>query len=594
MPDHQPALITRFAPSPTGHLHIGGARTALFCWALAHNAKRNDADGRFLLRIEDTDQARSSEDAAKGILEDLAWLGITWDEGPHWVGRLSEPSASFSSDVGSESRPTQTLGGDPRNVGPFNQSQRMDLYAEHLQRLIDADLAYPAFDTPDELAAMRKAAEAEKRSFIYRRADDYNRDAALERAMTEPHVIRFRMPPEPVTVSDDVLGEVTFPYEELDDLVIRKADGFPTYHFAVVVDDALMGVTHVLRGQEHLNNSPRHVALQRALGFESPRFAHMPLIFNIDGTKMSKRDKDKAAKKAIRDAKLDNSPVEAIDNDTFATWLKDKARQLPREQLGAIATAIDLQLPEIDVEDFRAAGYLPGVICNFIALLGWNPGLKDAEGHDVERFDMDFLAEKFSVDRIGKSNAKFDRDKLLAFNAHTLQHDLTDEAFAAEWLAWAQRFDNELATWANADQTRWTRAAAAARPRAKTLRDAHEAIAFALIADDAFDYDDKAVNKFLLKGEPAGKDVLPDLRAALDAIDDWSPDPIDAAIANRAESRDLGMGKVAQPLRIALTGAAVSPPLGLSLSLLAKQSVLARIDRCAEATARPSNEATKA
>jgi glutamyl/glutaminyl-tRNA synthetase len=501
---------------------------------------------------------------------------------------------------GSRPRPAH---GDPRNVGPFHQSQRRDHYDAHFQKLIEAGLAYPAFDTTEELAAMRKAAEAEKKTFIYRQAPDYDHTAALARAKIEPHVLRFKFPETDITVHDQVLGDVTFPYAELDDLVIRKQDGFPTYHFAVVVDDALMGVTHVLRGQEHLNNTPRHIALQQALGFDTPVYAHMPLIFNLDSTKMSKRDKDKAAKKAVRDANLENvaallacgrdrQPNVALEltDDEFKGWLKDKQRQLGREQLTALAGLLDLRLPEIDVEDFREAGYLPHVLCNFLALLGWNPGLKNDDGTDLERFNNAFLAEHFAFDRVGKSNSKFDREKLLAFNADTIQHEMTDGEFACQWLGWADRFDHALAEWARADLDRWNIAAAAARPRTKILSDASAAIAFARTPIDGITYDAKSVKKHLLKGDPNGLEVLPDTRAALDAIADWTPDTIEDAIKSFAESSGHGMGKAAQPLRIALTGTAVSPPLGLSLALVGKAETLARIDRClahdfAEATA---------
>ncbi len=570
--------ITRFAPSPTGHLHVGGARTALFCWAFARRARAAGRGGRFVLRIEDTDQSRSSDDAARGILEDLAWLGIHWDDGPEFDLPGEHPGR---------------IGGDPRGVGPFAQSRRRDIYDAAFARLLDAGLAYPAFETPEELAAMRRAAEAEKRTFIYRRPEGYDHAAALERAGREDHVLRFRMPAEPIVVRDEVLGEVTFPHGQLDDFVIRKRDGFPTYHFAVVVDDALMGVTHVLRGQEHLNNTPKHIALQRGLGFATPVYAHMPLIFNPDGTKMSKRDKDKAAKKALRESKIDTvaaliekggdrgrEELARLDDADLRAWLKDKQRQLPREVLAAVADALDLRLPEIDVEDFRAAGYLPGVLCNFLALLGWNPGMKNEDGTDLERFDMEFLAAHFGLERIGKSNSKFDREKLLAFNADTIQHTMTDEAFASQWLSWAARFDRQLAAWAEADASRWALAAAAARPRSKTLRDARPSIGFALIGDDEFGYDARSVKKHLLKGEPNGLSLLPDLRAALEAVEDWSPEPIEAAIAAFAESRGVGMGKAAQPLRVALTGAAVSPPLGLSLAIVGRGSTLARLDRC--------------
>ena len=237
------SIVTRFAPSPTGHLHIGGARTALFCWALAQGG------GSFLLRIEDTDQARSSEESARGILEDLAWLGIDWDEGPV----------------------RGDLGGDPRGVGPFHQSERRATYDARVESLIEQDLAYPAFETPEELDALRTAAQKEKRGFRYRRAPDWDRDDALDRMDRDAHVVRFRMPDHSGRSSViGCSGTVEFGEEHLDDFIIRKRDGFPTYHLAVVVDDELMGVTHVLRGQEHLNNTPRHVALQQALGFRTP------------------------------------------------------------------------------------------------------------------------------------------------------------------------------------------------------------------------------------------------------------------------------------------------------------------------------------
>lgn len=574
-------VITRFAPSPTGHLHVGGARTALFCWAYA---RKNN--GRFLLRIEDTDQQRSSEDAARGILEDLAWLGINWDEGPLYIPQTSpgrEPAASVP------------LGGDPRNIGPFYQSQRHDIYATHFDQLLASGRAYPAFDTTEQLTEMRKTAEAAKHSFIYRRSPDYDHAAALARMATEPHVLRLHLTGEPITVNDEVLGQVTFPPDELDDFVIRKTDGFPTYHFAVVVDDALMGVTHVLRGQEHLNNTPRHIALQRALDLPTPDYAHMPLIFNPDGTKMSKRDKDKAAKKAVKDAGItsvtnlaDRFPpsararkdflLAALTDADLASWLKDKQRQLPRDTLSAVAAALRLDLPEIDVEDFRAAGYLPEILCNFLALLGWNPGIKNPDGTDLERFDQAFLADHFETRRVGKTQSKFDREKLLAFSADTIQHTLTDESFAQTWLDWATRFDEPLAEWANADPPRWITAAAAARPRAKTLRDARDALTFAFTDTNDIVYDDKAVAKFLLKND--GLSTLADLRAVLAELDPWTPEAIDARLHDFAESQGLGMGKVAQPLRVAITGSSVSPGLGHTLALTGKPAALARVDRC--------------
>lgn len=554
-----PPVVTRFAPSPTGHLHIGGARTALFCWA---HAKRHG--GSFILRVEDTDQARSSEDAARGILEDLAWLGIDWDEGPD----LSVNG--------------QALGGDPRGVGPFHQAQRLDTYAEHFERLIEAGLAYPAFDTEEELTIRRDAAREAKQTFRYTRAADYDAEGSLARMRKgEPHVLRLRTPAETITVSDEVLGEVVFEPDHIDDFIIRKRDGFPTYHFAVVVDDELMGVTHVLRGQEHLNNTPRHIALQRALGFRTPAYAHLPLIFNPDGSKMSKRDKDKAACAATKDAKLTAPPVPEIDEHTFAKWLKDKSSQLPQSQLVALATHLELSLPEIDVEDFRRAGYLPETVCNYLALLGWNPGVKNDDGTDLERFDMQYLAEHFAPDRLGKTASKFDRAKLAAFSGDDLQ-TMDSARFETEWRAWAERTRPDLL---EALGERAALACRAAQIRVQTLADVEDVIRFALIDDDAIEYDTKAVTKVLKKNDGEGVAVLRELEGVLAEVNPWEPEAIESAVKAFCAEREIGMGKAAQPLRVAMTGGTVSPGLGDTIGLLPRDRAVARIRRCIDAHA---------
>ncbi len=550
---HANPVVTRFAPSPTGHLHIGGARTALFCAAYARGH-----GGRFVLRIEDTDQKRSSDAAAAGILDDLAWLGIDWDDGPEHGDR----------------------GGDERGVGPFEQSQRREHYDRFFQQLLDAGMVYPAFDTPDELSAMRKAAEAEKKTFIYRQPAGYDHAAALERAKTDEHVLRFKMPPEPVTVNDQILGEVTFPYEELDDLVIRKKDGFPTYHFAVVVDDELMGVTHVVRGQEHLNNTPRHVALMKALGFEVPTFAHLPLIFNPDGSKMSKRDKDKAVRAAVKQAEgvkdaLANAGS-ADEQRHFAKWLKDKTVQLPQERLIAIAAQLSVDLPEIDVEDFRRAGYLSEVVINYIALLGWNPGVKTDEGKDLERFGRAYLDEHFDFGRVGKTASKFDRDKLRAFNFDTIQA-MQPAEFVDAWRAWAARYDAGLLDELSGETMLML--APAVQQRAAVLSECRQPIAFLFADDSSIEYDEKAVKKHVLKGEPTGLDLLGAFRDELDGLADFTPEAIEAVAASFCESRETKLGKLAQPVRVAITGSAVSPPLGVTLAALGKARSLARIDR---------------
>jgi glutamyl/glutaminyl-tRNA synthetase len=553
-------IITRFAPSPTGHLHIGGARTALLCWAFA---KKHD--GRFLLRIEDTDQQRSSESSTKGILEDLAWLWITWDDGP----TLDYQGSTF--------------GGDSRGVGPYYQAQRIDLYNDAINKLIDEDKAYPAFETPEELEAKRKEAIAAKQGYKYDRAAlDIPREHRMERlAAGEPHVVRFKMPDEPITVVDEILGDVTIKPDEFDDFIIRKRDGFPTYHLAVTVDDAMMEVTHVLRGQEHLINTPRHVALQSALGYPHPVYGHMPLIFNPDGSKMSKRDKDKAAKKASKDAGLSSSPIEGLSDADFAEWLKNKTRQLESSTLMQLAEHLQINLPEIDVEDFRRAGYLPSALNNYLALLGWNPKTKNEDGTDLERFDMDYLASHFSMAGMSKGQSKFDRVKLLSFNGDSIAA-LSDEDFAKHWHQWASTYDKPLAD--RFSESDMVALAPAVKTRCKTLADGKGVIGFAFVDDNAIEFDGKAVHKALIKGDHKGLELLKAFRDELSTFDDFSAASIEAKVSSFAESKEVGMGKIAQPIRVAVTGTGVSPSLGQTLEIIGKDSVLARIDRCIEHT----------
>lgn len=586
------APITRFAPSPTGHLHVGGARTALFCWAFARRH-----GGRFVLRIEDTDQKRSSEDAARGILEDLAWLGIGWDDGPELkVARLSEPGGGHGRPGDAahrlEAGATGVFGGDVRGVGPYYQSQRLEVYQHFIDRLLEAGLAYPAFDTAEELAAKRAEAQARKETYRYQRPADYDHGRAMDRMRAgEACVVRFAMPHEPVRVTDAVLGEIEFDEQHTDDFVIRKADGFPTYHFAVVVDDELMGVTHVLRGQEHLNNTPRHAALQRALTrddgtpFRTPVYAHMPLIFNPDGSKMSKRDKDKAVRAALkaepgaqeraRRALTEQQTDGGAGGPALDDWLSDKALQMPPENLLFIANSEGIELPEVDVEDFRRSGYLPGVLCNYLALLGWNPGMKHEDGTDLERFDMDFLCEHFSLERIGRSNSKFDRDKLAAFNQDAIAA-MAPEAFEAALREWAERYDPDLLAQLGG---RFGLAARAVQPRIRTLGQCREPIAFVFVADDEVEYDEKAVQKGLSKGEPSGLELLRGFQPRLEQIEPFEPEPIEAEVRAYCEERGVGMGKLAAALRVAITGTSVSPGLGETLVLVGRDGAVARVAR---------------
>lgn len=586
-------IVTRFAPSPTGHLHVGGARTAMLCWAFAQNMKRQGLDGRFMIRIEDTDQARSSDESAKGILDDLAWLGITWDDGP----TLTTPAGA-------------TIGGDSRNVGPYFQARRIDIYNAYIEHLVRCGRAYPAFETSDQLNADRKAAESKKQTYKYPRPSDVQLGVFNEQRWTrakngEPHVIRFVMPPTGITVTDLVLGEVKFAAGEVDDFVIRKQDGFPTYHFAVVIDDELMGVTHVMRAQEHLINTPKHVALQGALTrlkndrdatsgsngqpFRVPQYAHMPLIFNIDGTKMSKRDKAKAARKALKDLLTKDKTLAA---DAIASDLKLDAKLLAdfiaaeNDSLDiaqAVAAKFNVPLPEIEVWDYRKSGYLPHAITNFLSLLGWSPGLKDEQGKDIEKFDLSFLSQHFSIDRLGKTAAKFDRVKLLSFNADAIVA-LADHAFDRELTNWANQWEPTFAQrLKHIDGQRRQSLMRACKPRCKTLRDAVKVMDFALTRDDQVTFDPAAVAKANLAAGATGHTAVSKFRAMLSelpASSAFEPASIDAWIKSYADANQLKMGDVAQPIRVALTGTTVSPPLGDVVSVLGIAGALTRLDRC--------------
>ena len=323
--------------------------------------------------------------------------------------------------------------------------------------------------------------------------------------------------------------------------MILKRDGFPTYHLAVVVDDERMGVTHVLRGQEHLNNTPRHVALQRALGYRVPRYAHLPLIQNPDGSKMSKRD----AARAI-EARLPPSDPR-------------RGQPLSPDELRGLAAQLGVELPAITVEDFRSAGYLPEVLVNFLALLGWSPGEKLADGRDLERFDAAYLAAHFALARVGRGNARFDRTKLLAFSQETIAA-LSDETFLAHWRAWCARYEPGVAERIAPERAHWF--AAAVRPRARTLAEPSAPGGpgrFALVADDGFAYDAKAVEKHLAKGTPPGGALLADARGVLAALAEFAPEPIEAAIAAFAAERGVKLGAVAQALRVAVTGGGGEP-----------------------------------
>lgn len=578
------AVRTRFAPSPSGPLHVGGARTALFCWAYA-----KARGGSFILRIEDTDVKRSSEAACQALMQDLRCLGIEWDEGPEF---------------------DEMGGGD---LGPYFCSKRLDIYYKYIEQLIDEGKAYRAFETPQELDAARQNAKRQKRGYRYDRAALKLDQATIQTYLDEsrPYVVRFKLPnDEPIVVRDEVRGAVTVDPQELDDFVILKADGYPTYHFAVVIDDELMKITHIIRGQEHLNNTAKHVLLQDALGFGRPVFAHISLIFNPDGSKMSKREKAKVARKAAKDHLEGQSPeerkfwfaqLESLDKKVGEVLPDDKSRHthlaLPVEHLFTpeeiaqfyqgfvdsendelgiahlIADDLGISLPEVGVADFRLSGYLPEVLINYLALLGWSPG------NDIESFDRDFFVEHFSLDRIIKSAAKFDREKLLAFNLHAIQA-MSPEEFRDRWHAHLSAHHPKFTDRLSDEQ--FDMLASANQSRSKTLEDTVQSSQFFIMADDAIEYKQtKTVRKALCDGDPSGYDHLAAIRPLLAALNDWTKEALQENVTNYAmEYAEGKLGKVAQPLRIAVSGGTVSPAIFDSLAILGREAVVNRIARC--------------
>ncbi len=541
MPDAR--FVTRFAPSPTGYLHVGGARTALFNWLLARHA-----GGTFLLRIEDTDLARSTDQACQQLLEDLRWLGLHWD-----------------------------------NPTLVQQSKRLATYNQILGDLMSRGLAYEAFETSEEINIERRAAEAAKRSFIYRRRPVSQEQLAQYRAENRQAVVRFAMPVKEYRFRDEVLGrEIVFPPEEAQDFVIRKADGMPTYHFAVVVDDAEMAVTHVLRGQEHLKNTFNHIALQEALGYPRPLYGHVPTIQNMDGSKMGKRDRDKAIRAAAQQwiksagGTADKLAAAAgIASLRIAAWLADNQQQLDLTEQAAVMRVVGLKetdLPEILVHDFRKKGYLPEALLNFLALLGWSPG------GDRERMSIDELISLFTIEGINRGNAKFARDKLLAFNTEACAAASIDRLVAAMRDYLSVNPDSPL----NRADDQALGKLITMKKGFHTLGEVDHLTRFFFVPDDQIEFDPDAVAKVLLKNDAQGLNALRDVRDILAAINNWTHDQIEVAVKAYCAEAKLGLGKVAQPIRVAIAGNTVSPPIFETLEFLGKSATLARIDRCAE------------
>ena len=467
-------LRLRFAPSPTGYLHVGGARTALYNWLLARKH-----GGTFLLRIEDTDKARSTDESTRAIFEGLEWLGLSWDEAVTYQG------ASLA-------------------------RHRADG-----QRLLDAGAVYRCFCTTTELDERRKEAEARGEAFKYdRRCDRLPPDQIQHRVDAgTPFVLRFRVP-DGTTEWDDLVHErIAFPNKDIEDFVVLRSDATPIYNMAVVSDDIDAAITVVMRGDDHISNTPKQILLYRALGARLPVFAHLPMIHGTDGKKLSKRH-------------------------------------------GAMA-----------VGDYRHEGILPTAMVNFLALLGWSPG------GDREVMTTTELIAHFSADHLLKKASVFDLKKLEWMNGQHLNmlpladvEPLITPSMVAAGLATAEWF---------ADNRAWYHALLdVLRPRSRTVDDVVRQAA--PYFGDSVALDPDAVAKQWK--DPATPDLLSEARAALDAVSDWSAPPLEEALRGVTERRGLGAGKLFQPLRVALTGSAVSPGIFEVLVLLGRERSLHRLD----------------
>lgn len=461
-----PQVRTRFAPSPTGYLHIGGARTALFNYLYARHC-----GGKFVLRIEDTDRQRSTPEAIDAILESMEWLKLEWDE------------------------------------GPFHQTGRMDLYREHIQALLSAGDAYPCVCTPETLDAKRQAALAEKRKPMYDGTCRPAERTAAPLPESVPYTIRFRSPESGATVVDDkVKGRVEFDNTELDDLILTRSDGSPTYNFCVVCDDIDMGITHIIRGDDHLSNTPRQMQLYQALCSEPPVFAHVPLILGEDKKRLSKRH-------------------------------------------GATS-----------VTAYRNMGYYPEALNNYLVRLGWSHG-------DQEIFDGAELVEKFDIDAVGASSAVFNPEKLLWLNAHYLKNRP------------APQLAEDVAPYLSAkgytvpgDRPWLEKMVETLRERAKSLVEMADMAHYFLA--EAVEIDEKAGRKHLV---PEVKSLLLEVSTKLGNLTDFNQAGIEQVFGDIVANRDIKLGRVAQPVRVALTGSTVSPGIYEVIDVLGRDVTLARL-----------------
>jgi glutamyl-tRNA synthetase len=460
-----PNVRSRFAPSPTGYLHIGGARTALFSLLFARGR-----GGTFILRIEDTDRERSTKESVEAIFESLRWLKLDWDE------------------------------------GPFFQSQRTELYKQRVAELMRRGGAYRCYCSAEELERKREAAMREGRKPAYDRTCRNRTDQP-----NLPFVIRFRAPESGETAFEDIIkGHVLFQNEELDDLVIARSDGSPTYNFCVVVDDHDMAVTHVIRGEDHLNNTPKQIQLYEAMGYPVPAFAHVPLILGPDRARLSKRH-------------------------------------------GATS-----------VTAYRDRGFFAEAMINYLARLGWSHG-------DQEIFSFGELVEKFRIEDVGKSAAVFDFEKLSWVNSHYMK-TLPIERLIADVKPFLERRGHRDLS------DEWiAKMIATLRERARTLSELVDLGSYYL--SDEVTIDAKASTKFL---KPETRPLLTDLAESLSSLERWDPPSIQQVFEQVMVERKLALGKIAQPVRVAVTGGTASPGIFEVLDVLGRERTVARLRRAAE------------
>lgn len=501
-------IRVRFAPSPTGPLHIGGVRTALYNYLFA---KKNN--GTFILRIEDTDQTRYVSGAEEYIKNSLSWLGLEPEEGPD-------------------------QGGD---YGPYRQSERKDLYGQYAEKLVDMGYAYYAFDTPEELDKWREEMTAKgihSPKYDHSTRMDMNNSLVTGKEKAKeminsgtPYVIRLKVPEnEVITFNDIVRGEVSFSSNELDDKVILKGDGLPTYHLANIVDDHFMKISHVIRGEEWLSSTAHHILLYRYLCWEDnmPQFAHLPLLLKPVGKgKLSKRDGAKFG-----------FPVFPL------SWEGEKA--------------------EDNFTGFKEFGFLPEATLNFLAMLGWNPG------NDEEMFDLESLINVFSLDKIVKSGARFNIEKAKWFNQQYILNK-TDQEFAAMIKPYLVDANYSF------DEKKLLEVAKLMKPRIELLPEIVQKAKF--FFTDNFDYDEKIIRK---KWKSPNKENVMELRNRLNGLDVFEKNNLEQIIKSYIQENNLSFGNIFPLLRVALTGTTKGPDLFETLEIIGKTETLSRLDAAFE------------